>query len=581
MAGRYPESWVEDLRSRADLVQVVSSYVVLKKNGRKFWGLCPFHGEKTASFSVDPERQLFYCFGCKKGGTVFTFISEMEHLSYPEAIAYVAEQERVPLPEMVDDPDYLRRQEMRRRLEDANREAALYYHRMLYAPEGRAMLDYLRSRGVDDPTIRRFGLGASPPGRDSLLRFMQEKGYTLNELRSAGLVTVREDGAHETSPARDMFRGRLMFPIINQYGKVLGFGGRVLDDSKPKYLNTGDTMIYNKRHNVYAANLLKKERNLRRAILVEGYMDVIALSQFGIRGVVATLGTALTPEQARLLKRFVPMVYLSYDGDSAGQNAILKGLPILENEHLEVRVLDYPDGLDPDEFIRQKGPEAFNALPVLSPQAYRIRLLAAEYDLTTQTGREDYARACGPVISTADPVLRENLIRELHLRTGFSLATLQAQVHRLPGSEAVPLREPVPVHPEREKEDEDVHTQEIIISLLAQLDLSGGEIVGESDFTDPFLLSMYRALMKGTSGVSLVDRQETEQDRQRVSRILQTLPESDTNERIEMLRQSIHHLRQLRSARQMNDLRSRLSQASDAEKAQILSEIARIKKEQL
>ena len=397
---RFPPSWLDELRARADIVQIVGQYVQLKKNGRKYWGLCPFHGEKTASFSVDPEKQLFYCFGCKAGGSVIHFVMEIEHLPFPEAVKHLADQLHMPLPQMEADPDYQRRQTQRERLLACNRDAARFFYETLFTPAGQPMLDYLKRRGVSDGVIRKFGLGAAPNSWDALTRAMQAKGYTTEELQMAGLIVIKDaEEATADRPARprrafDMFRNRAIFPIIDQYGNVLAFGGRAIENVQPKYLNTSDTPIFNKRLGVYAANLLRKERHLERVVLVEGYMDVVSLTQFGVTGVCATLGTALTNEQAKLLKRFAPMVYLSYDGDSAGQHAILRGLDILEAEGIPARVLDFPDGLDPDEFIRRDGKDGFDKLPALTPQAYRMRRLRAEHDLTTQEGRTAYAKAC-------------------------------------------------------------------------------------------------------------------------------------------------------------------------------------------
>lgn len=280
MASRFPSAWLDELRSRADIVQVVSGYVTLKRNGHKYWGLCPFHGEKTASFSVDPEQQLYYCFGCKAGGTVISFIMEMERLSFPEAVRYLADQLHMPLPQMEDDPDYQRRRTQRERLLNANREAAQFFHKLLFSPQGAPVYAYLQKRGLSDGVIRKFGLGAAPAEWDLLTKTMMEKGYTLEELRLCGLTVVKEgakqpDGSTAPSRSFDMFRNRAIFPIIDQYGNVLAFGGRTMGDQQPKYLNTSDTPVFNKRLGVYAANLLRKERHLARVILVEGYMDEI------------------------------------------------------------------------------------------------------------------------------------------------------------------------------------------------------------------------------------------------------------------------------------------------------------------
>ncbi len=582
MAGRYPDRFLEELRRSADLVQYVSSYVALKQNGRRYWGLCPFHGEKTASFSVDPSQQLYYCFGCKKGGTVFTFIQEMEHLTFPEAIAFVADREHIPLPEMEEDPAFLKRKQLRARIYEANREAARFYHSTLFTPAGSASLAYLRSRGLNDSTIRKFGLGAAPDGYENLKKHLVGLGFTEQELLQAGLLVSKESDSG-TRHVYDMFRNRCMFPIIDQYGNVTGFGGRILGTGPIKYLNTADTVAYNKRFGVYAANLLRKERNLDRIILVEGYMDVIALTQFGVRGVVASLGTAFTHEQARLLKRYAPKIYLSYDGDSAGQHAILRALDILRDEEIPARVLDYPDGMDPDEFIRRKGPEAFEKLPVLSPESYRLRRLRDEHDLSTQEGKTEYAKAAGRILKDLDPVDLENQLKELMIQTGFSREVLLAQIDRsapLPRSSASGTPRPPEARTimrSHEKTDEDVHTQETILSILASLDIPHQDIVGPEDFTDPFLRDLFLGLDSGKSVALLVDMQSDEPSRERASQVLLSPASSDRNEDILMLKESIHHLRILRLNRQRDELRKALSAADDDnEKQRIMSQIQEI-----
>ena len=336
MAGRIPSAWMDELYARTDIVSVVSAYLPLKKDGRRYWGLCPFHHEKTASFSVNPDLNLYYCFGCKAGGNVVQFVMEMERVSYLEAVKLLADRIHMTLPEVRDDPDYEKRRSQRERLLGANREAARFYHEQLWKPEGKRALDYLHGRGLDDGIIRRFGLGASADQWDGLTKYLTEKGYTQEELSLAGLTVVKSESAY------DMFRSRAMFPIIDQYGNVLGFGGRAMNDAKPKYLNTADTPVFNKRKGVYAINLIRKQRDLKRIMLVEGYMDVVAISQAGVTGAVATLGTALTNEQARLLKRFAPEVHLAYDGDEAGQHAIERGLEIFEQEDVPAKVCFSP-----------------------------------------------------------------------------------------------------------------------------------------------------------------------------------------------------------------------------------------------
>ena len=546
---RFPPAWLDELRARADIVQVIGQYVSLKKNGRKHWGLCPFHGEKTASFSVDGESQLYYCFGCKAGGSVIQFVMDYERLEFQEAVKHLADQLHMPLPQMESDPDYQRRRSQRERLLECNKEAARYFHQTLFTPAGSAALEYLKRRGLTDNVIRKFGLGAAPNAWDALTKHLQEKGYTVEELKLVGLTVIKEaTPATEDSPAKprrafDMFRNRAIFPIIDQYGNVLAFGGRALCDVQPKYLNTSDTPVFNKRLGVYAANLLRKERHLQRVVLVEGYMDVVALTQFGVPGVCATLGTALTPEQAKLLKRFAPAVYLSYDGDSAGQHAILRGLDILEAEGIPARVLDFPDGLDPDEFIRRDGKDAFDNLPALTPASYRMRRLRAEHDLSTQEGRTEYAKACAAILSKLEPVERENHLQELMVHTGFSRDVLIQQIgisipagHQQAPTPVVPTR----MSPRRDSPaaTQEARDEELLISLLSTNRIPW-DLVSEEDFSDPLLSELFSQLAKGISPASIVEMQSDEVVRARVSRILLTPPSEDLDQLIEMARQCI------------------------------------------
>ena len=580
MAGRFPAAWLDELRSRADIVQIVSGYVTLKRNGHRYWGLCPFHGEKTASFSVDAERQLYYCFGCKAGGSVIQFIMDIERLEFTDAVKFLADQLHMPLPQMEDDPDYQRRRSQRDRLLAANKEAAQFFHRTLFTDAGKPMLDYFKRRGLTDSVIRKFGLGASPNGWDTLTRYMQDKGYTLEELRLCGLTVIKEaEAATEDAPARpkrafDMFRGRAMFPIIDQYGNVLAFGGRILGDGQPKYLNTSDTPVFNKRLGVYAANLLRKERHLERVVLVEGYMDVVSLTQFGVPGVCATLGTALTQEQARLLKRFAPKVYISYDGDSAGQHAILRGLDILQAEGIPARVLDFPDGLDPDEFIRRDGPEGFNNLPALSPETYRMRRLREQYDLSTQEGRTEYAKACAVILRPLEPVELETHLQELMVQTGFPREVLLAQI----GS-VIPKAAPVHSAPKREarnrpaaNDNEDLRAEELLISLIGTGRLPG-DIASEEDFQDPVLKNLFTDLTEGRSPASLVEEQQDEALRARMSRLLLTPPSEDTDQLIRMAQDCLVSMRKRRVEARIQAIMRTINTLSGDEKKAAMTEV--------
>ncbi|MBR4080164.1 MAG: DNA primase [Clostridia bacterium] len=579
MAQRFPSAWLDELRSRADIVQIVSGYVTLKRNGHKHWGLCPFHGEKTASFSVDQERQLYYCFGCKAGGSVIQFIMDIERLDFQEAVKFLADQLHMPLPQMEEDPDYQRRRDQRDRLLAANREAAQFFHQNLFTPAGDGALQYLKRRGLTDSVIRKFGLGAAVDRWDALTQHLLGKGYSLEELRLAGLTVVKEaetlpDGSQKPRRAFDMFRNRAIFPIIDQYGNVLAFGGRALGDVQPKYLNTSDTPVFNKRLGVYAANLLRKERHLERVVLVEGYMDVVSLTQFGVTGVCATLGTALTPEQARLLKRFAPRVYLGYDGDSAGQNAILRGLDVLEAEGIPARVLDFPDGLDPDEFIRRDGAEGFANLPAITPETYRMRRLKDKHDLSTQEGRTEYAKACAAILRKLEPVELENHLQQLMVQTGFTREVLLAQIgvqQPAAASPAAPKAPPRRVL--RTVSGAELRSQEELIAIMATGRLPG-DIVSEEDFSDPLLKGLYTQLAAGRSPASLVEEQERDDLRARVSQLLLTPPSEDTDQLIRMAQECLAAMRRQRIEGRIQTIMRSINTLQGDDKRAALAEVA-------
>ena len=573
MASRYPAAWLDELRSRSDIVQIVYGYVALNKKGRNYWGLCPFHGEKTASFSVDGEHQLYYCFGCKAGGDVIHFMMDIERLSFPEAVEQLADRAHMTIPEMEKDEDYERRRTQRERLLNANREAARIYHETLFTPAGEASLAYLRRRGLSDSVIRKFGLGASPDSWSALSDRLMEKGWKLDELVLAGL-TVRKKNDDGKERYFDMFRNRAMFPIINTHGNVIAFGGRTLEKREPKYLNTSDTPVFNKRQGVYAANLLRQQRHLERVILVEGYMDVVSLTQFGVEGVCATLGTALTNEQARLLHRFAPQVYLGYDGDSAGQHAILRGLDILEQEGVPARVLDFPDGLDPDEFIRRDGIEGFRKLPAISPATYRLRRLKEQYDLSTQDGKLAYARAASGIIAAVDPVEREIHLKDLSLATGFTRETLLEQMNLTAARQSTgktPARQSTGKTPARQPSrirsaaaetgtSEDLKAQELLLSLFASGQIPK-EMIDEKDFEDDELKSLYRELLAGASPASLPDLAPDEATRSRYTRILLSPAAGDTDQMITMANDCLNRIRRTKLEKRFEEISGMLDTA--------------------
>lgn len=551
MAGRYPPQWLDELRARADIVKVIGSYVTLKKNGHRYVGLCPFHNETAPSFSVDEQKQVYHCFGCKAGGSVIQFVMDIERLSFPEAVAFLADQLHMPLPEMQNDPAYEKRRTLKERIYLANRTAARMYHQLLWQPESSAILHYLQQRGLSDAVIRRFGIGAAPPSAQVGHRLMEE-GFTEEELVQAGLMLRREGRTF------DMFRNRAMFPIIDTYGNVLGFGGRAMGDAMPKYLNTSDTPAFNKRYTVFAANLLRKARGLTRVILVEGYMDVVALSQFGVEGVAATLGTALTPEQARLLHRFAPEVYIAYDGDRAGQKAILRGLEVLEGENVPVRVLDFPGGLDPDEFIRQEGLEAFQALKPISAVTYRMRREKERHDVSTEEGRIEYAKACAAILrGVKEPVELENHLRHLSVETGFSKEVLMQQIGAAPPPKVVAAAKREGFRQKAREVSQVDWTARTLLAVLATGRLPKDSVSPE-EFEDPLLRSLCEGLLAGESAASLMERQTDDQGRAAVGDILSLNTDLDDDGLMRMAQDCLKKMRKQRLEKALDLIQQRL-----------------------
>jgi len=349
---RFPQTFIDDLRRQADIVRVVQDYVSLKKKGANWMACCPFHKEKTASFSVSPAKDIFYCFGCQKGGSVFNFVMEMERVAFPDAIRIVAEKTGVPLPKMVDDGRFETHKRESDQVIELNQWALVWWEDQLKSKSGRAAREYLKGRGIDEETIQTFHLGFAPDSWDALSNHLRQKGATQEQLERSGLVVKKDEGG-----SYDRFRGRLMFPVADAQGRAIAFGGRTMEpDGEPKYLNSPETPAYTKGRHLFGLNLTRDE--IRRngfAILVEGYLDLIVPYQFGVRNMVASLGTALTPEQVKLIARFARKVVVNYDGDRAGVQAAKRAIETILAEDLEVKVLVLPDNADPDDFIRKYG----------------------------------------------------------------------------------------------------------------------------------------------------------------------------------------------------------------------------------
>ena len=419
----FPPAFIDELVARNPIEDVVGQYVNLKRSGANMFGLCPFHGEKTASFSVAPDKGIYYCFGCHKGGGAINFMMELEGLSYPDAVRALAKRAGMEVPE---DEQYQSRYRQQERLWALMKEAARYFHAQLYSPAGAEGLAYAQKRGMPKGTLTTFGIGFAPNTWSGLVDAMKKKGYTDQELIDAGLVSQKGNRIF------DRFRNRLMFPIIDVRGNIIGFGGRVMDDSTPKYLNSPETLIFNKRKNLFGLNLAKKSK-LGYLILVEGYMDAIALHQYGFDCAVASLGTSLTEEHAVLLSRYTEQVVLIYDGDEAGQRATRRAIPMLEKAGITVKVLKMRDAKDPDEYLKKFGADKFKLLLEESSNRveYQLNAIAKKYDVREDEQRIKFIQEAAELICTlGSPVQREIYGGRAAEAASISLEAMKLEVNK-------------------------------------------------------------------------------------------------------------------------------------------------------
>lgn len=426
MALYFSEDYLQELIDKNDIVEYISRSVHLKRAGSTYKGLCPFHKEKTPSFSVSPDKQLFYCFGCGKGGTVINFAMQQENLDFVEAVKLLAEKCGMELP---DDDRRTNESNLKKRqtIYKINSVSGRFFYDKLFEPCGTAAREYISKRQMVQSTVNRFGLGYAPDG-NVLLRYLREQGFTDDEIVESGVV-----GRSENGDIYDRFRNRLMFPIIDIRKNIIGFGGRVLDDSKPKYLNSPETAAFNKSYNLFGLNMAKNS-NEDYLILVEGYMDVIQLHQHGINTAIATLGTALTPEQARIIKRHKTEVIIAYDSDEAGQKATQRAIELLNEEGLRVRVLTMGDSKDPDEYIKANGVGAFRKLIEDSQEQieYKIKKLKVKYNLDDISQKSEYVNmAAREFVTIKSPVEQELYVKKISAETGVSAESIFAEMARL------------------------------------------------------------------------------------------------------------------------------------------------------
>lgn len=428
----FPASFLDELIARSDIVDVVSDYVHLTKKGSNLFGLCPFHSEKTGSFSVSPDKQIYHCFGCGKGGSVINFVMEEENLSFPDAVRFLAKRANMDVPE---DTGNREANHLRQRVLALNKDAARFYHKTLQSSAGQAVQAYLNRRQITRRTAVRFGMGASTESWDTLISAMLKLGYTKAELLAAGLAVQNKNGG-----LYDKFRNRLMLPVIDVRGDVIGFGSRVLDKSEPKYMNTSETITYSKRRALYAINLVKKTKR-PNIILCEGNLDVVTLHQAGFDNAVASMGTALTVEQVRLLSRYTKEIVICYDNDGAGKLATERALQLLRNSELTARVLQLPNRIvdgqslkqDADDFIKSQGSAAFERLLSGSENGveYRLAEIAAKYNLTEDAQKVSYSQEVSELLAGLDnPVEREVYANRAAEACGISAQAILAETRR-------------------------------------------------------------------------------------------------------------------------------------------------------
>ena len=466
---QYSQELIDEIINANDIVDVISQYVQLKRRGRSFFGLCPFHKEKSPSFSVSPDKQLFNCFGCHTGGTVIHFISKIEHLNFREAVEFLAERANIALP-VSNNTEDLQKQYLKDRMYAINEETATFYHENLYKPTAKLAQDYVKQRKLDNKTLKLFRIGCSG-NYNELYNHLKSKGFKDEEIVATGLVNKNEKGQFI-----DRYRKRLMFPIVDIRGKVIAFGGRILEknDKMAKYINSPENLIYSKRRNLFALNIAKNSDS-KKIIMVEGYMDAISLHQRGINNVVASLGTALTEEQGRLLRKYSEQVIISYDSDGAGQDATMRGLEILKNLGCDVRILQMEDAKDPDEYVIKYGTGRFNLLVenAISLTEFKVKMLKQKYDLNNTNDKIKFLKEIAKLLVSVDNnIEKEIYIDKISKEYEISKEAIYADINKMKFSanmgEKVLERKPIPkvVSKEDNKINESIIKRENIVIYL-------------------------------------------------------------------------------------------------------------------
>ena len=423
---RYSDELIDEIRNSNDIVDIISQYVVLKRSGRNFFGLCPFHKEKSPSFSVSPDKQIFHCFGCGAGGNVIHFIQKIENIDFRETIEMLAERAGIILPAIENSAED-KKQFLKKKVYEINEKAALFYHENLYKPTSKAAQEYIKKRKLDNKTLKSFQIGYSG-NYNELYAYLRQQGYTDDEIVASTLVVRNDNGSYV-----DRFRKRLMIPIFDVRNRTIAFGGRVLDDSLPKYINSPESIVYSKGRNLFALNIAKNS-NPQKLIMVEGYMDAISLYQRGINNVVASLGTALTEGQARLLRKYCEKVIISYDSDGAGQAATLRGLEILKAIGCDVRILQMEGAKDPDEYVIKYGSGRFNLLveEAISLVEFKVKVLKRQLDINNTSDKIKFLNEIAKILTTVDnDIEKEVYIEKISEEYKISKEAIYAQINKL------------------------------------------------------------------------------------------------------------------------------------------------------
>ncbi len=570
---RYSDEIIEEVRSSNDIVDVISQYVTLKRSGRNYFGLCPFHKEKSPSFSVSPDKQIYHCFGCGVGGNVFHFLSKIENITFRESIEELAERAGITLP-VLDSREDTKQMELKTKVYEINALAAQFYHENLYKPSSKIAQEYIKKRKLDNKTLQSFLIGYSG-NFDELYQMLKQKGYTEEQMMASSMIVKSDRGRY-----LDRFRKRVMFPIQDVRGKIIAFGGRVLDDSKPKYMNSPETIVYSKGRHLFGMNLAKNSGS-KKIIIVEGYMDAISLHQRGINNAVASLGTALTEAQGRLLRKYSEQVIIGYDADGAGQAATLRGLEILQNLGCDIRILQIEGAKDPDEFVVKYGPERFNLYveKAISLIEYKVKMLKKELNIDNANDKIKFLNEIAKLLSKITNELeKEVYVEKIAKEYGISQEAIYAQINKLmyanqKGIKVLEKNTVVPVRKKVEQAEQlsagTIKREKMLIFLLIAPDYDGYRKINEnitlediqSEQNKKIIKILYEHFRNGDSNTSnCLDWFEEEDDINYLTSIM--AEDFEITDMDKCLEDVIHFYQKERVQKQKNELIKKLESGS-------------------